>query len=156
MGTALGRASYIFNPTIPGIEAADAILIVGANPRTEASLLNVRIRKRWRGDTVLPVGVIGDVGDLRYGYEQLGAGTETLKDLADGNGKFFQTLKKAAKPLVIVGQGALARAERARHDQAAGSANDDPHLACNALKSRRLSCPSGMEAAMATVPAKCG
>ena len=59
---ALGRASYIFNPTIEGIEQADAILIIGANPRFEASVLNARIRKRWRsGD--LPVGVIGDVGD---------------------------------------------------------------------------------------------
>jgi NADH-quinone oxidoreductase subunit G len=110
---ALGRGSYIFNPTIEGIEDADAVLIIGANPRFEASVLNTRIRKRWRGDTVLPVGVIGDVGDLRYDYEQLGAGTETLKDLADGNGKFFQTLKKASKPLVIVGQGALARADGA-------------------------------------------
>src|SRR6476660_7838004 len=45
---ALGRASYIFNPTIEGIEQADAVLIIGANPRFEASVLNARIRKRWR------------------------------------------------------------------------------------------------------------
>ena len=62
---ALGRASYIFNPTIEGIEQADAVLIIGANPRFEASVLNARIRKHWKqGD--LPVGVIGEVGDLRY------------------------------------------------------------------------------------------
>ena len=85
----LGRASYIFNPTIEGIEQADAVLIIGANPRFEASILNARIRKRWRTGN-LPVGVIGDVGDTRYDYEQLGAGPESLKDLADGNGKFFQ------------------------------------------------------------------
>ncbi|TIX99338.1 MAG: NADH-quinone oxidoreductase subunit G, partial [Mesorhizobium sp.] len=107
-----GRASYIFNPTIEGIEQADAVLIIGANPRFEASLLNARIRKRWRVGN-LPVGVIGDVGDTRYDYEQLGAGTESLKDLADGNGKFFQVLKKATHPLVIVGQGALARSDGA-------------------------------------------
>jgi NADH-quinone oxidoreductase subunit G len=108
----LGRGSYIFNSTIEGIEDADAILIIGANPRFEASVLNTRIRKRYRAGP-LPIGVIGDVGDLRYEYEQLGAGPETLKDMADGNGKFFQSLKKAAKPLVIVGQGALSRTDGA-------------------------------------------
>ncbi|GLS28505.1 NADH-quinone oxidoreductase subunit G [Mesorhizobium albiziae] len=106
----LGRASYVFNPTIEGIEQADAVLIIGANPRFEASVLNARIRKRWRIGN-LPVGVIGDVGDLRYDYEQLGAGPETLKELADGAGKFFQVLKQASHPLIIVGQGALARAD---------------------------------------------
>ncbi|OQM77424.1 NADH-quinone oxidoreductase subunit NuoG [Manganibacter manganicus] len=109
---ALGRASYIFNPTIEGIEQADAVLIIGSNPRFEASVLNARIRKRFRAGP-LPVGVIGEMGDLRYDYEQLGAGPETLKDLADGNGKFFQLLKKAKHPLVIVGQGALTRADGA-------------------------------------------
>ncbi|RWC00566.1 NADH-quinone oxidoreductase subunit NuoG [Mesorhizobium sp.] len=108
----LGRASYLFNPTIEGIEQADAVLIIGANPRFEASLLNARIRKRWRLGN-LPVGVIGDVGDTRYDYEQLGAGPESLKDLADGNGKFFQVLKQATHPLVIVGQGALSRSDGA-------------------------------------------
>ncbi|RUT95862.1 NADH-quinone oxidoreductase subunit G, partial [Mesorhizobium sp. M7A.T.Ca.TU.009.01.3.2] len=77
-----------------------------------ASVLNARIRKRWRIGN-LPVAVIGDVGDTRYDYEQLGAGPDSLKDLADGNGKFFQTLKKATRPLIIVGQGALARADGA-------------------------------------------
>ncbi len=108
----LGRASYIFNPTIEGIEQADAVLIVGANPRFEASVLNARIRKRWRVGN-LPVAVIGEVGDTRYDYEPLGAGPDTLKDLAEGNGKFFQTLKKAEHPLIIVGQGALSRSDGA-------------------------------------------
>jgi NADH-quinone oxidoreductase subunit G len=104
----LGRGSYIFNPTIDGIEQADAILIVGANPRFEASVLNTRIRKRYRAGPVA-IGVIGNVGDLRYPYEQLGAGAETLRDLAAGSGSFFETLKNARKPMIIVGQGALAR-----------------------------------------------
>ncbi|CAM5422359.1 NADH-quinone oxidoreductase subunit G [Aquamicrobium terrae] len=108
----LGRASYIFNPTIEGIERADAVLIVGANPRFEASVLNARIRKRFRAGP-LPIGVIGEMGDLRYDYEQLGAGPETLKELAEGKGKFFQALKKAERPLIIVGQGALSRADGA-------------------------------------------
>ncbi|MGE0501927.1 MAG: NADH-quinone oxidoreductase subunit NuoG [Rhizobiaceae bacterium] len=108
----LGRASYIFNPTIEGIEQADALLIIGSNPRFEASVLNARIRKRWRAGP-FPIGVIGDVGDLRYGAELLGAGAETLKDVAEGNGKFFQVLKKAVRPMIIVGQGALARTDGA-------------------------------------------
>ncbi|RUT97098.1 NADH-quinone oxidoreductase subunit G, partial [Mesorhizobium sp. USDA-HM6] len=108
----LGRASYIFNPTIEGIEQADAVLIIGANPRFEASVLNARIRKRWRVGN-LPVGVIGEIGDTRYDYELIGAGPESLKDLADGNGKFFEVLKKATHPLIIVGQGALARPDGA-------------------------------------------
>ena len=109
---ALGRASYVFNPTIEGIEQADAVLIIGANPRFEASVLNARIRKRWRMGN-LPVGVIGDVGDLRYDYEQLGAGAETLRQLVDGGVSFLDTLKNAERPLIIVGQGALARADGA-------------------------------------------
>ncbi len=108
----LGRASYIFNPTIEGIEHADAVLIIGTNPRFEASVLNARIRKRWRAGN-MPVGVIGEVGDTRYDYEALGAGPDTLKDLAEGNGKFFQALKKAEHPLIIVGQGALSRSDGA-------------------------------------------
>ncbi|MCG8270786.1 NADH-quinone oxidoreductase subunit NuoG [Aquamicrobium sp. NLF2-7] len=112
LNPALGRASYIFNPTIEGIEDADAILIIGANPRFEASVLNARIRKRFRAGP-LPIGVIGEFGDLRYDYEALGAGPETLKDIADGNGSFFEALKKAERPLIIVGQGALVRADGA-------------------------------------------
>jgi NADH-quinone oxidoreductase subunit G len=109
---ALGRASYIFNPTIEGIEDADAVLIIGANPRFEASVLNTRIRKRWRQGP-LPIGVIGDVGDLRYDADVIGVGPESLKELAAGNGSFFETLKNAKHPLIIVGQGALARGDGA-------------------------------------------
>jgi len=103
---AFGRASYVFNPTIEGIENADALLIIGANPRYEASVLNARIRKRWRMGN-FPVGIVGDVGDTRYDYERLGAGAETLKELATGRGKFMTAFKQAQRPMVIVGQGAL-------------------------------------------------
>ena len=107
-----GRSTYIFNPTIDGIEDADAVLIIGSNPRFEASVLNTRIRKRWRAGN-LPIAAIGDVGDLRYDYEQLGAGTETLSQLADGALQFHSVLKNAQRPLIIVGQGALARTDGA-------------------------------------------
>src|SRR6202035_4519032 len=65
-----GRASYIFNPTIAGIEQADALLIVGSNPRHEAAVLNARIRKRWRTGQ-LKIGVIGARADLTYPYDYL-------------------------------------------------------------------------------------
>lgn len=108
----LGRASYIFNPTIAGIEDADAFLIIGSNPRFDASVLNARIRKRWRQGGV-EIGVIGEEGEYRYGYEYLGAGPETLSAVADGSNKFFAKLKKAKKPMIIVGQGALQRGDGA-------------------------------------------
>ncbi|MGO4353873.1 NADH-quinone oxidoreductase subunit NuoG [Rhizobium sp. RAF36] len=108
----LGRASYIFNPTIQGIEEADALLIIGANPRFEAAVLNARIRKRWRRGG-FPIGVIGEAGDMRYDYEYLGAGPDTLKDLVDGNHAFAKVLADAKKPLIIIGQGALSRVDGA-------------------------------------------
>ncbi|MBN8941421.1 MAG: NADH-quinone oxidoreductase subunit G [Rhizobiales bacterium] len=108
----LGRASYLFNPGIAGIEEADAILIVGSNPRKEASLVNARIRKRWRMGN-LKVGVIGEVVDLTYAYDYLGAGPETLADIVSGKHSFAEVLRGAQKPLIIVGQGALTRADGA-------------------------------------------
>lgn len=109
---AAGRASYLFNPTIDGIEQADALLIIGSNPRFEASVLNARIRKTWR-QSGLPIGVIGDVGDLRYDYEALGAGPDTLTQLAAGKIDFLDVLKNAQRPMILVGQGALTRGDGA-------------------------------------------
>lgn len=103
-----GRGSYLFNTTISGIEDADAILIVGSNPRIEASLVNVRIRKRWRAAPP-PIALIGEHADLTYPYEYLGAGPETLSELVGGRHSFIQKLRGAERPLVIVGQGALSR-----------------------------------------------
>ncbi|MBB3318451.1 NADH-quinone oxidoreductase subunit G [Rhizobium sp. BK181] len=108
----LGRASYVFNPTIEGIEQADALLIIGANPRFEAAVLNARIRKRWRRGN-FPIGVIGEAGELRYDYEYLGAGPDTLKDIADGSHAFAKVLTDAKKPMILIGQGALSRADGA-------------------------------------------
>ncbi|MDT3378983.1 NADH-quinone oxidoreductase subunit NuoG [Labrys neptuniae] len=108
---ALGRAGYLFNPSIAGLEEADAILLVGTNPRKEASVLNARIRKRWlRG---AKVGLIGEQADLTYTYDYLGAGPDTLADLAAGKGAFADLLKGAAKPVIIVGGGVYARPDGA-------------------------------------------
>lgn len=103
-----GRASYLFNTTIEGIEEADALLIIGSNPRHEAAVLNARIRKRWRmGD--FPIGLIGEQKDLAYDYDYLGAGPDSLKDLADGKSDFAKILRDAKKPMILIGQGALIR-----------------------------------------------
>jgi NADH-quinone oxidoreductase subunit G len=103
-----GRASYIFNPTIAGIEQADALLIVGSNPRKEAAVLNTRIRKRWRSGQ-LKIGLIGAKADLTYNYDYLGAGTDSLSELAAGKHSFADVLKAAKNPIVLVGAGAAAR-----------------------------------------------
>ncbi|MCG6857394.1 MAG: NADH-quinone oxidoreductase subunit NuoG [Salaquimonas sp.] len=108
---ARGRASYLFNATIDGIEDSDALLIIGANPRLEASVLNTRIRKRFRAPEDYPIGVIGEKADLRYAYQHLGTGPKTLADLVSGKDKFAATLKKAKKPLILIGQSALTRAD---------------------------------------------
>ncbi len=107
---AWGRASYLFNSTIAGIERADALLIIGANPRREAAVLNARIRKRWRAGN-FPVALIGEKADLTYTYDYLGAGAETLAGL--GKTKFAEALKAATHPLIILGAGALARKDGA-------------------------------------------
>ncbi|MEM9495057.1 MAG: NADH-quinone oxidoreductase subunit NuoG [Pseudomonadota bacterium] len=103
------RRSYLFNTTIAGIEEADAILLVGANPRTEAPMVNARIRKAWLSNLDLKVGVIGEELDLSYEYEFVGAGPDTLGQLAIGVGGFFQTLKDAKRPAIIIGAGVLKR-----------------------------------------------
>ena len=101
-----GRAGYIFNSTIQGIEEADAIMLIGCNPRKEAPVLNARIRKRWlKGD--LLVGVIGEKADLTYSYNYLGAGPETLAQFAN------HQLANKQKPMFIIGQGALNREDGA-------------------------------------------
>ncbi len=104
---AAGRASYIFNPGIAGIDQADVILLVGSNPRWEAPVLNARIRKAWRLNGAR-VGVIGEHADLTYKYDYLGAGAETLSRLPTAKDDFAKALKAAKFPLIVVGQGALA------------------------------------------------
>src|SRR5690606_27541242 len=93
---------------IAGIEDADAILLVGTNPRVEAPIVNARILKRARAGG-LKVGVVGPRVDLTYDYDYLGAGPQSLKDL----GAFADVLKNAERPMIVVGQGALARGDGA-------------------------------------------
>ena len=106
------RASYLFNSGIPGIEEAGACLIVGSNPRWEAPLVNARLRKRWLQDN-FKIGVVGPTHDLTYDTEYLGAGPETLQQIADGSHAFATVLKDAERPMLILGMGALARSDGA-------------------------------------------
>ncbi len=106
-GSKLARESWLFNATIRGVDDADAILLVGANPRKEAPVLNARLRKAWLTGEVR-IAVIGERADLTYDYAYLGAGPDSLAQLKAGN-PLFDDFAKAKRPLVIVGQGALAR-----------------------------------------------
>ncbi len=107
-GTPLGgaRSTYLFNTTIAGLEEADAFLLIGTNPRWEAPVLNARIRKAYleRG---VPIGLIGAQADLTYPFDHLGAGTQTLQEIANGQHSFAKTLKDAERPVLILGPGAL-------------------------------------------------
>ena len=102
------RANYLFNTTIAGIEDADALLIIGANPRVEAPVLNSRIRKRFMMGQ-FPIAMIGAPADLTYEVSHIGAGTDTLADLLAGQHGFADVLKNAQRPMILVGQAALTR-----------------------------------------------
>jgi NADH-quinone oxidoreductase subunit G len=105
-GAALGfgpREGWLFNSGLQGIENADAILIVGANPRVEAPLLNARLRKVWLAGKT-EIGLIGEQANLTFDYNWLGAGSKTVGKLPKAAVDF---LTKAERPAIIVGSGAL-------------------------------------------------
>ncbi|WP_439477657.1 NADH-quinone oxidoreductase subunit NuoG [Brevundimonas sp.] len=105
-GSALGygpREGWLFNSGLAGVENADAVLIVGANPRTEAPLLNTRLRKAWLGGKT-GIGLIGEQANLTYDYSWLGAGSKTLAKLPKAAMDF---LSKAERPAIIIGSGAV-------------------------------------------------
>jgi NADH-quinone oxidoreductase subunit G len=100
----LGRAGYLFNPTIAGIDQADAIMLIGTNPRLEAAVLNARIRKRYRQGGLL-IGLVGEAADLAYPYTHLGTGPDALSRFVDHHPA------KKDRPMLIVGGGAINRAD---------------------------------------------
>jgi NADH-quinone oxidoreductase subunit G len=106
-----GRATYRFNATIAGIDLADALLIVGSNPRREAAVLNARIRKRWRTAKSFPIGVIGGKAPLTYNYDYLGAGPETLATITRHS--FGDVMRHAERPLILIGAQLFARTDGA-------------------------------------------
>jgi NADH-quinone oxidoreductase subunit G len=107
------RASYLFNTTIGGIEQSDACLLIGVNPRWEAPIINARLRKRYlQGGFKL--AAIGPAFDLTIPVETIGEGGETLAVMAQGNHAWAEQLKAAKAPMLILGQGALARPDGAQ------------------------------------------
>ncbi|MBA3810514.1 MAG: NADH-quinone oxidoreductase subunit G [Caulobacteraceae bacterium] len=114
-GMALGagpRESWLFNSTIAGLEQADAVLLVGTNPRLEAPVLNARIRKLWLSGRAR-IGAIGAIADLTYEHEHLGSGGAALLGLADSNEDFARAFREARRPAIIIGAGALCRPDGA-------------------------------------------
>ncbi|RYH14440.1 MAG: NADH-quinone oxidoreductase subunit G, partial [Alphaproteobacteria bacterium] len=107
------RDFYTFNTGIAGIEEADALLIIGSNPRLESPVINARIRKRVVAGN-FPIGFIGPRGlDLTYGHDWLGEGGAALTAIAGGSHRFNEVLRAAKKPMLILGRGALTRGDGA-------------------------------------------
>ena len=112
------RSSYVMNSSLVGAEEADAILLIGCNPRAEAPVFNARLRRAVMDRYVPVASIIGGTPDLTYECAHLGAGSAALTKMLSGKGKskevkFMETLKQAAKPMVIVGAGMLGRADSA-------------------------------------------
>lgn len=101
------RAAYAGTAAIEDIDTAEAIMLIGTNPRVEAPVLNARIRKAWsRGANV---GVVGEKVDLTYDVNHLGTGTDTLTELLARD--HSDVAEKSS--IIIVGMGALTRGDGA-------------------------------------------
>ena len=100
------RINYIFNSSINGIEQSDFILLVGSNPRLEATILNARIRKAFIKNKT-KIYSIGNPGDLTYPYQVIGNDTNIIKLIASGSHEISQKIRKSKKPLIIIGESAL-------------------------------------------------
>ncbi len=99
------RASYAGTARIEDIDTAKFIQLIGTNPRTEAPVLNARIRKAWIAGA--NVGLVGEAVDLTYDYAHAGTDRAALNSLLD---KDYSDVLDAPS-VVIVGQGALQEAD---------------------------------------------
>ncbi|MFL2887417.1 MAG: NADH-quinone oxidoreductase subunit G [Pelagibacterales bacterium MED-G40] len=100
------KINYLFNSSIQGIEESDLILLVGCNPRHEATMVNARIRKVY-ANRKIPVYSIGNPGDLTYEYNIIGENTDVLRDIIKGQNSFSKKLLSSKKPIIIIGETAL-------------------------------------------------
>ncbi len=100
------RENYIFNSSINGIEEADLIFLIGANPRYEATILNARIRKAFVNNNTKVVS-LNDVGDLTYPYKNLDGQTQTIKNIFEGSDELYKEIINASKPMIIIGESLL-------------------------------------------------
>ncbi len=100
------KSNYIFNSSIKGIEESDFILLIGTNPRYEATMLNARIRKVFVQKQI-PIFSIGDPGDLTYEYTKVSNKTDEIKKILNKEGDLAKKLFSSKKPLIIIGESAL-------------------------------------------------
>ena len=100
------RINYIFNSSINGIENSDFILLVGTNPRLEATILNARIRKAYIKNRT-KIYSIGNPGDLTYPYKVIGSDSSIIREIASGSNEISEKIKKSKKPIIIIGESAL-------------------------------------------------
>ena len=100
------KMNYIFNSSIKGIEDSDLILLIGTNPRLEATILNARIRKAFVKKRT-PIFSIGNPGDLTYDYNIIGYKTDDIKKIISNEGDFSKKFLSSKKPIVIIGESAL-------------------------------------------------
>ncbi len=100
------RENYLFNSSINGIEESDFILLVGSNPRYEATILNTRIRKAYLKNKT-KIFSLNDVGDLTYPYKFLKGTTEDLRKIIEDKHDVSNIIKESKKPIIILGQSAL-------------------------------------------------
>ena len=100
------KINYIFNSSIKEIENSDLILLIGTNPRHEATMLNARIKKSTNQNKT-KIYSIGDPGDLTYNYEIIGENSKDIIDLIDGESEFSKKFLLSKKPIVIIGESAL-------------------------------------------------
>ncbi len=100
------RENYIFNSSINGIEDADLIFLIGANPRYEATILNARIRKAFVNNNTKVIS-LNDSGDLTYPYKNLDGQTQTIKTIFEGSEEISKEIISAIKPMIIIGESLL-------------------------------------------------
>ena len=100
------KSNYIFNSSIKGIEQSDLILLVGTNPRHEATMLNARIRKVFVQKKV-PIYSIGNPGNLTYDYAIIGNSTDDIKKILNNESDFSKKLSSSKRPIIIIGESVL-------------------------------------------------
>ena len=100
------RYNYIFNSSINGVEKSDLIILVGTNPRFEATILNSRIRKSYINNKT-KIYSFGDVGDLTYPYEIINNNTKFYDDFLNKNGLLYNKFLDSKKPMIIFGESFL-------------------------------------------------
>ncbi len=97
------RENYLFNSSINGIETADLILLIGTNPRFEATMVNARIRKAYLNNNTKIVS-LNNVGDLTYPYQNLNGKTQTIKDIIENKNEISKLILNSKKPMIILGE----------------------------------------------------